>query len=189
MRRTIALAFLVAAASWVAGVGQAAAQENIFSSPSVDFYINRSRNQDIPQVGLEDTVRRDINRGRVGGRSTYTPGFLQGAGGGGGTAMPVQKPFANATHRPTVSPYLNLLREDLTDEVVPNYHTLVRPQLQQIEFQQQQQQQNAMMYRQLQQLQARSAFTPQGSETMLPTGHMTTFLNLGGYYPMPGRRR
>jgi hypothetical protein len=173
----------------IAWVERAPAQEELYASPSVDFYINRNRGQDVPNVGLRATVQRDLNQGRPIGGSTYQPTFLQGGGASVGPSLPAQKPFANATHRPTVSPYLNLMREDFSDETVPNYHTLVRPQLEQIQFQQAQQQRNDVVYRQLQQIQARGGLSPQGSEEMIPTGHATGFLNYSYYYPFPGRRR
>jgi hypothetical protein len=164
---------------------------NIFTSPTVDFYINRTRNQDRANVGLQATINRELNVSGGGGGvgTSYQPSFLQGSGFGGGGGAVVEKPFAHASHRPTVSPYLNLLREDLTDDVIPNYQTLVRPQLEQIAFQQSQQRQNDMVYRQLQQIQARAGFNPQGSQVMLPTGHVTTYQFLGSYYPSLQRRR
>lgn len=193
MHRIIVLGFVIALVWGVAAVDRAAAQvrgeNNIFGSPSVDYYVNRVRNRDVPNFGLRAQVQRDINRGRPAGGSTYRPTFLQGGGTGGRSSAPVEKPFSNASHRPTVSPYLNLLREDLTDELTPNYHTLVRPQLEQIRFQQNQQRRNETVYRQLQQIQARTAFSPQGSEMMMPTGHVTTFQNLSTYYPGFAARR
>jgi hypothetical protein len=142
-------------------------------------------------VGLRGTIGRDLNVSGTSGAGAgvnFTPTFLQGGGLGGGGAA-IEKPFEHASHRPTVSPYLNLLREDLTDDVIPNYQTLVRPQLEQIAFQQSQQRQNDMVYRQLQQIQARAGFNPQGSEVMLPTGHVTTYQFLGNYYPALATRR
>ncbi|MGD9634460.1 MAG: hypothetical protein AB7G28_19305 [Pirellulales bacterium] len=50
------------------------------------------------------------------------------------------KPFQTASAGPTVSPYLNLFRDERTNtEAVPSYYTYVKPQLeQQATFQQQQ---------------------------------------------------
>lgn len=167
----------------------AAAQDvdgNVYGAPSVQFYINRTRGQDTPNVSMRATIQRDLNMSSGGGGGVnLSPSVFQGGGGGGAA---IEKPFAHASHRPTVSPYLNLLREDLSDPSIPNYQTLVQPQLKQIEFQQAQQRQNDIVYRQLQQVQARAGFNPQGSQVMLPTGHATTFQYYGSYYPL-GRRR
>jgi hypothetical protein len=180
-------------ATTMLGIDSVGAQEgDIYRSPSVDYYINRTRNQDMPNVGMRGTIGRDLNVSGTSGAGAgvnFTPTFLQGGGIGGGAGAAIEKPFAHASHRPTVSPYLNLLREDLTDETIPNYHTLVRPQLEQIQFQQSQQRQNDLVYRQLQQIQARAGFNPQGSETMLPTGHVTTYQFLGTYYPAFAQQR
>jgi hypothetical protein len=185
----LAIAMLAGAGLALVAPAPASAQdEDIYRSPSVDFYINRVRGQDRVNVSLQNQISRDVNS-RPGGGISYQPGFLQGGGGGGGPAAAINKPFSNASHRPTVSPYLNLLRDELSDETIPNYHTLVRPQMEQIQFQQTQQRQNDLVYRQLQQIQAQAGFNPQGSEVMLPTGHSTTFQYYGSYYPMPGRRR
>jgi len=54
---------------------------------------------------------------------------------------PRNKPFESAAGRPTISPYLNLFREDTESQVVPDYFTYVRPQLEQQEANLRQQQQ------------------------------------------------
>jgi hypothetical protein len=45
----------------------------------------------------------------------------------------VSKPFEHVDRDPTVSPYLNLDRDDDEQQIVPNYFTFVRPQLEQIQ--------------------------------------------------------
>jgi hypothetical protein len=82
-----------------------------------------------------------------------------------------------------VSPYLNLFREDLEGGGDFNYNTLVRPQLQQQQFNQQVQRQGLALERQLQSFAAQSDFNPQGSTTQLPTGHQTVFRYYGRYHP------
>jgi hypothetical protein len=52
---------------------------------------------------------------------------------GGRPLRRVSKPFEHVDRDPTVSPYLNLDRDDDDQQVVPNYFTLVRPQLEQIQ--------------------------------------------------------
>jgi hypothetical protein len=39
------------------------------------------------------------------------------------------KPFQDQTERPTLSPYLNLLRDDRASQGIPNYQMFVQPQL------------------------------------------------------------
>ena len=50
----------------------------------------------------------------------------------GGQLQHNGKPFQATTPRPTVSPYLNLFRDERTNtELVPSYYTYIRPQLEQ----------------------------------------------------------
>jgi hypothetical protein len=109
-----------------------------------------------------------------------------GLGTGGSTGS---KPFANFTPEPTVSPYLNLFREDLEGGSDLNYNTLVRPMLQQQQINQQVQRQSMEMSRQLQSVAAQSDFNPRGSQDMFPTGHQTVYGYYGRFYPTAGRRR
>jgi hypothetical protein len=93
------------------------------------------------------------------------------------------KPFNSYSPAPTVSPYLNLFREDLAGGSDLNYNTLVRPMLQQQQFNQQVQRQSLELERRLQSFAAQSDFNPQGSTQQLPTGHQTVFRYYGRYYP------
>lgn len=112
------------------------------------------------------------------GASTFGGGF-------GGS-----KPFANSRPTSTVSPYLNLFLEDsiFGDPNNVPYQTLVRPQLEQQQFNSQVQQQAIQLNRRVQALQRQPAFNPEGSEEQLPTGHSTVFNNMSHYYPTTGRR-
>lgn len=107
---------------------------------------------------------------------------------GVGQSMSGQKPFANYSPGPTVSPYLNLFRVDLGNSGNNNYSTLVQPQLRQQQVNQQQQQIDSQTSRRLQSIAAESAYTPQGSREIAPTGHQTVFNYMGSYYP-PIRQR
>ena len=49
------------------------------------------------------------------------------------------KPFQAIEHEPTVSPYLNLHRNESDEEGAPNYYAFVRPQLEQLEVARRQQ--------------------------------------------------
>ncbi|TWT46718.1 SlyX family protein [Botrimarina hoheduenensis] len=105
-------------------------------------------------------------------------------------AGPAAKPFSGITRRPTVSPYLSLFNESLDDNF-ETYTTLVRPQLQQQRLNDQLQRQTQLLNQRFQELSARPAFNPQGSEQALATGHPTFFNNTFGFYPTAGgpRRR
>lgn len=87
-------------------------------------------------------------------------------------------------NRPTVSPYLNLTRTD-TGQIQPNYHALVRPQL---EMRQQQAAQSAHIQKlnrgveQIQSQQIRSE-----KERQLATGHPSRFFTYLHFYPEPSR--
>ena len=85
--------------------------------------------------------------------------------------------------RPTVSPYLNLVRRDGFGGVT-NYQTLVRPQLEQREFARIQQAEISRVRQQLA-VQQRSieSVQQQRAQRVFSTGHPTRFMNLQQYYP------
>jgi len=94
------------------------------------------------------------------------------------------KPFSSLSTSPTVSPYLNLFREDFSGSSDFNYQTLVRPQLQQQQVNQQLERQNLELSRRVQAISAQSAYqNPAGSEQQHPTGHQTVFGYYGRFYP------
>jgi hypothetical protein len=100
------------------------------------------------------------------------------------------KPFSTVGGSPTVSPYLNLFREDFDGGGDFNYQTLVRPQFQQLATNQQFQRQNQEISQRVQAISAQGAFqNPAGSESQYPTGHTTAFGYYGSFYPgMPQQR-
>jgi hypothetical protein len=102
---------------------------------------------------------------------------------------PASKPFQNYTPEPTVSPYLNLFREDFDGTSDFNYQTLVRPMLQQQQFNRQMQRQSLELASRMQSMAAQSDFNPQGSTSQFPTGHQTVFGYYGHYYPTLNVRR
>jgi hypothetical protein len=94
-----------------------------------------------------------------------------------------------------VSPYLNLLRRDAGP--IPNYHTLVRPQLQQQAINQQQQALNLQQQTQLQTQQqglqrVREGLLEIRQPQARPTGTGGGFMNFDHFYSFsrqsPGRR-
>lgn len=79
--------------------------------------------------------------------------------------------------QPTTSPYLNLLRGPGGGGMGFNYYQRVRPQLDYLETTQ-------TLGRSVQQLQRQQSAMERQLQTGLPgTGHSTSFLNYGGYYP------
>ena len=85
--------------------------------------------------------------------------------------------------RPTVSPYLNLVRRDGFGGVT-NYQTLVRPQLEQREFARIQQAEIDRVRQQLSVQQRRiESVQQQRAQRVFSTGHPTRFMNLQQYYP------
>jgi hypothetical protein len=167
------------AVSKVGGVaGEALNQivrENVgqgYSGESLNMIALQSARNNIPYVG-QQTARSQSN----------APRFQSNFGGGGA------KPFSGFSAEPTVSPYLNLFREDLEGGGDLNYNTLVRPQLQQQAVNQQVQRQAQELQRQLQSVAAQTDFNPQGAKDVYPTGHQTVFRYYGHYYPTMGRQR
>jgi hypothetical protein len=95
--------------------------------------------------------------------------------------QPISKPFKHIQQRPTVSPYLNLVRDD--SGAAANYQTLVRPQMEQIDYNRQQENRLDHLNRQFQNFRSESAYPLQGSQDIRETGHITQFMNLSHYYP------
>jgi hypothetical protein len=99
------------------------------------------------------------------------------------------KPFANVSSSPTVSPWMNMFRNDLSGEGDLNYQTLVRPQLDQERFNRQIERQNLQLGQRVEALAAQPAYNPQGSQYMYPTGHPTVFMDYRHFYPVRKRQR
>jgi hypothetical protein len=91
------------------------------------------------------------------------------------------KPFQAIYREPTVSPYLNLHREEGNSESAPNYFALVRPQIDQIEA-------NRMQQRDIQQIRGQLQSTstvvgPQYRASGLPgTGTPARYMDTAQFY-------
>jgi hypothetical protein len=90
------------------------------------------------------------------------------------------KPFQAASTGPTISPYLNLFRdENENSESLPSYFSFVRPQMEQQAANQQQQREIANLQRQVQGgAQARAVSTPGAG---VPSRFMDTAQFYGGW--------
>jgi hypothetical protein len=144
-----------------------------YTGESLNAHALRSAQAQIPNVG----------------QSTATPRNLLS---GGPTAGPARssKPFSSISSSPTVSPYMNLFREDLEGFGDFNYQTLVRPQLNQLQLNQQFQNQNTELNQRVQSISAQRDYSnPAGSENLYPTGHSTAFGYHGRYYPALNAQR
>ena len=103
-----------------------------------------------------------------------------------------QRPQRYQPTRPTVSPYLNLLRRN--NSVTPNYYSFVRPVQRQIAINQQQLTFQTMQTAELQRLQAsvmqaQSGGPVTGSSSWFQNpGTRSTYLNTSGYYSRVGGR-
>lgn len=89
------------------------------------------------------------------------PRFIPGSNKYGATA----KPFSSIRSQPTVTPYLNLFREEQIEDI-PNYYTYVRPQLQQQQTNRQQHAELQRLQQQLQQTRLGSPAAPAGTTGM-----------------------
>lgn len=67
-------------------------------------------------------------------------------------AGPAGKPFTHINESPTLSPYLNLYREQ-TDDSIPNYYAFVRPQQEQIALNREQARELSKLRQRVQQVQ------------------------------------
>jgi hypothetical protein len=127
-----------------------------------------------------ETLRRSQNLIPNVGQRTALPGAQIGLNS---APMRTSKPFSSYSPAPTVSPYLNLFRQDLSGNSDFNYQTLVKPMLQQQQFNQQSQRQAYEMARRVQSIAAQGHYNMQGSKDQFPTGHQTAFQYYGRYYP------
>jgi hypothetical protein len=83
----------------------------------------------------------------------------------------------NIYDRPTVSPYLNLLRPQ-SNFGLPNYYAFVKPQIDQLATARQQG--NAIQQLQTQVAQGQTAQATK--EGIRPTGHQTTYMNYSHFF-------
>ena len=97
--------------------------------------------------------------------------------------IPQDKPFTDTIRPQTISPYLNLDRLE-SGTSLPNYHTFVRPLIQQ---QQESRKQALQAHRQKQQVRMAAASSSHSNADMQKTGQSSQFMNIGNYYP--GLRR
>lgn len=90
-------------------------------------------------------------------------------------------------NRPTVSPYLNLTRRE-TEFSSPNYQTLVRPALEQRDYDAQQSASVRRLQSQVVNLQGQMALSQQRQRGQFSSGHPTRFFTYLHYYPQLNRR-
>jgi hypothetical protein len=94
--------------------------------------------------------------------------------------------YDNIYNRPTVSPYLNLLNPGAAANSVPNYFTLVKPQLEQRAALSRQQSEISRLNRQVS---AGPRRAQRQQSQVRSTGHATQFMYYGPYYRQMGQRR
>jgi hypothetical protein len=97
------------------------------------------------------------------------------------------RPFDSAgARRPTVSPYMNLLNNN--NGIATNYQSLVRPQVEQQNFNARSSSAIKGLQRQAASSATRSASTHEGNVKMRGTGHTAGRENYSHYYPQLGRQ-
>jgi hypothetical protein len=138
----------------------------------------------------QNFAAQQMNRGFAGARSSANSAPMMRSAVGGGARLGLgvngargSKPFTSYNSAPTVSPYLNLFRTDLNTGSNFNYSTLVEPQLQQQQVNQQLQRAAVQQNRRLTSIAAQSDYNPEGAKDQYPTGHQTVFNYHGHYYP------
>jgi hypothetical protein len=97
------------------------------------------------------------------------------------------KPFETIYREPTISPYLNLYREEDDAEGAPNYHTFVRPYQQQIETNRLQQRELQRLRGQVQGLSTTTASPQYGDASLPATGTRSRYMDTAQFYGT-GRR-
>lgn len=126
MLRTLSLAFLLVG---FAGLAEAQHGRSAYGG-------RQTAMSALGQVGVLGP-----NGYRVAARNGAAPPSMPGA---------KVKPFAGVGSTPTISPYLNLFREE-PDNAAPNYYAFVRPQQEQFDANRQQQAQLQQLQRQVRQ--------------------------------------
>jgi hypothetical protein len=91
------------------------------------------------------------------------------------------KPFQIVHQDPTVSPYLNLYRDEGDNEGAPNYHAFVRPQLEQIEANRLQQRELQKLRGQMQRMSMSAAY-PAYSTARGGMGAPARFMDTAQFY-------
>ncbi len=182
---TIAIAQVTTGPSGPASAGS--------SSSHANSELRTIRREDIGDgysVSSLNSISLQNARSQVGYNGLTTSAYSSAASRTPSVASGGSKPFSSITTSPTVSPYLNLFRDDFDGGGDFNYQTLVRPQFQQMATNQQFQRQNTELSQRVQSISAQGAFqNPAGSENQYPTGHATSFGYYGRYYPgMPQPR-
>lgn len=106
------------------------------------------------QYGQSTYGGRQTAMGALGQVGVLGPSGYRVAARNGATPPAVgnqkPKPFANVGSTPTISPYLNLFRDE-TENATPNYYAFVRPQQDQYDANRQQQSQLQQLQRQVRQ--------------------------------------
>jgi hypothetical protein len=92
------------------------------------------------------------------------------------------KPFETIYREPTISPYLNLERDEDDAQGAPNYHTFVRPYQQQIETNRLQQRELQRLRGQVQGLSTTVATPQQGDASLPATGTSSRFMDTAQFY-------
>lgn len=121
--------------------------------------------------------------------SAIAPPRRQSASFGISASSPVSKPFASVNTQPTISPYLGLYNEGFGVFNDLDYQTVVRPAIQQRDFNQQVVRQAQSINRRVNALAARNAYNTAGNQGVMPTGHAATFNNHSRFYPQSRQRR
>lgn len=176
----------------VSNIGGVAGQElSMLYTRSIGRGFSVSGQETLVRAGNQVNINTiGLDRGAAPIQSSFGTGGRVASFGTGKGMGRGKKPFSSVSSRPTVSPYLSLFADTLSDGVLPNYTTFTRPQLQQQRFNDQMQRQNMEMERRVQAISAKPAFqNPRGSETQAPTGHPAMFSNTGRYYPANMQRR
>lgn len=162
----------VAADAW-AQSGSRGRSKSVMSSGSEFGY-----NQDMQRVMGSTTVRRAPT---IASSSRYTRGLSDRALST--NQQRGSKPFANVQRQPTLSPYLNLLRNDGEDVGgAPNYFAFVRPMLDQQQTNRRTNRQIQGLGREMQAVNRQLGHQPSEAGMLRPTGHQTVFMNHSHYY-------
>ena len=168
----------------------ASVSAQLYSAPTVGNVQNLFQPQTINSRTQSLAAQRQV-AGYGAVRSPFwNPSFgAARIGLGASTTTRGSKPFSSYSSAPTVSPYLNLFRTDLAGGGNFNYSTLVEPQLQQQQVNQQLQRAAVQQNRRLTSIAAQSDYNPEGAKDQYPTGHQTVFNYMGHYYSMPQARQ
>jgi hypothetical protein len=148
--------------SYVQNITNSWRNRNTATGFTSDMMAYRTINRSVPQYAYSN-----VNRGLLSVAQS---------------SRPTQKPFSSFNRSSGLTPYMGLLASNPFTSTTDNYFSVVRPQIEQQKINEQLQQRNLQLQRQLNDIALQASASPTGDKDRAPTGHVSVYMNYGGYY-------